>query len=437
MSLSNADIVLIVGLCVFFVLITIIGLLYLYVIKLRKSSKKKSPNPEEPKGSSTSGEPNHGIQSEFQDFKLVSVKQNINEKDFSVLLADKSVQKNILENIIEHDSDNDLTIQTFKSDTSVDAYQRSKLDQNPFELETIQKIEDLVDDSVQLLSVKDAEEELKLSNRVAYQFCLNELSHFEKNKNVLIAPCSFITNFVDQDSGDEIKSAPVSDVHRLFSVILKPIRSVQIIRVNKIFCHSDDTQSEANQISSKYLSALEKTLSAQVESIDFAEPESAVREINAQINAHSDGLQASTIDKSLRLVWLNMLHLRPSWLTKFKSRHTRVGSFTQVDGTKVDAHMMHVYGGEFKYAASVCGLAADMLEMLDAEKKLAMCVLLPHEDSSLELVEAALDSHKLNEILNCKEKPRVIEQVDMPYFYMKFNRKETNTVSKHKIFYFK
>lgn len=121
-------------------------------------------------------------------------------------------------------------------------------------------------------------------------------------------------------------------------------RSFNLHVVNRIWAHYDYTFVPA------YLTLVQRYYGAGIEPIDFrSDPDAARRQINAWVEEQTqdrilDLLPDGSLDEETRMVLVNAIHFLASWQDAFDTDHTQSEPFMRIDGSRVEARMMHRTG---------------------------------------------------------------------------------------------
>jgi serpin B len=131
-----------------------------------------------------------------------------------------------------------------------------------------------------------------------------------------------------------------------------------------------------------YLDNLAKNYGAGVQLADFkADPNAERLKINGWVERQTESrikdlLGEGTIDRITRMVLVNAVYFNADWASPFEKELTQTEPFTKLDGSKIDAPLMH-------QELSVPYLATDALEAIELPyegRKVSMVVVLPKGD---------------------------------------------------------
>lgn len=152
-----------------------------------------------------------------------------------------------------------------------------------------------------------------------------------------------------------------------------------------------------------FITTLATSYGAPLERLDFAaEPDAARERINAWVADRTENhipelLPAETIDRETVLVLVNALYLEAKWSQPFGKYATDDAPFTRLDGSMVDAALMH--NAELK-ARYVDAAGYQAVELPYGKGELTMTVVVPREgefvdfergfDAELARIDAAM-----------------------------------------------
>ena len=147
-----------------------------------------------------------------------------------------------------------------------------------------------------------------------------------------------------------------------------------------------------------YLRTLAADYGAGLRTIDFGQPEKASEEINAWISSQTedrikDLVSPDIIDPTTRLVLINAVYFKASWLSRFDESHTKDGPFTLLDGGETTVPMMR----QTTYLDYADGDGYQAVRLPYKGKAADMLVILPDE-GRFGTVEARLNAGFLDEV---------------------------------------
>jgi serpin B len=148
------------------------------------------------------------------------------------------------------------------------------------------------------------------------------------------------------------------------------------------------------RLSKAYVRRMQKSLGAQVRSVDFAKrPEKSRKAINAWIAARTgkkikELLPGGSIDRSTDVVLANALYFKGTWKHEFDPKATKDVDFHLDAKTSAKVPMMH-RTGEARYGTTA---EAEILELPYAGSSLAMDVILPADGKDLADLEKTMST---------------------------------------------
>ncbi len=147
-----------------------------------------------------------------------------------------------------------------------------------------------------------------------------------------------------------------------------------------------------------YLDTLARHYGAGLQTVDFAQTESATDEINGWVARETEGriedlVPPNVIEPETRLVLTNAIYFKGSWWSKFEKSETEDGPFTLSNGEEVTVPMMR-QAWNFPYAEGDGYQAVQLPYEGDA---VDMLVILPDE-GSFGQVEERLGADLLDEL---------------------------------------
>jgi serpin B len=160
-------------------------------------------------------------------------------------------------------------------------------------------------------------------------------------------------------------------------------------------------------IEGAYLDALAADFGAGLRQVDYRnDPNAARQAINAWTADRTAGriqelLSSGDVDGLTRLVLVNAIYMKAPWQSPFDPADTKTGTFTRVDGSKVQVPLMHLAStglGPTFPAAKGDGWVAVQLPYLGAaggRDGLAMTVVVPDD---LKTFEAKLDAATIAQV---------------------------------------
>lgn len=147
-----------------------------------------------------------------------------------------------------------------------------------------------------------------------------------------------------------------------------------------------------------FLDAMVKHFGAPLTVADFAtDPEAARAQINGWVDQRTDEripelFPPGVLDPSTALVLVNAIHLDAPWEFGLDPKQTSSGAFTRVDGSTVDADLMHYD----QYLPTAVDDQWSAVELPYKGDGLSMVVVVPNDFAAF---EAALDEDALDDVL--------------------------------------
>ena len=158
----------------------------------------------------------------------------------------------------------------------------------------------------------------------------------------------------------------------------------------------------------EFLNTLSQNYDAGLKTVDFAaDPEAARELINLWVEAQTnekirDLIPEGALNELTRLVITNAVYFKAAWLSQFDPANTENGSFTLLDGTKVEVPMMHQSGTFRAYVSQ----DVQAVELPYEGGAYSMVALMPAEGSLGEF-EQSLTAESLQGILDQLERASV------------------------------
>jgi len=121
-------------------------------------------------------------------------------------------------------------------------------------------------------------------------------------------------------------------------------RGFELSVVNRLWGHHD------YEFLSDYLDRVERYYGAGIERVDFeSDPNAARLQINAWVEEQTreriqDLLPSGALNEDTRMVLVNAIYFLASWQDAFEEEQTRTEPFQRLDGSSVDARLMHRTG---------------------------------------------------------------------------------------------
>jgi len=211
---------------------------------------------------------------------------------------------------------------------------------------------------------------------------------------------------------------PQEEVHAVMNALDQQLKANSMVDDKPAF-----TLNIANQLWGQagyaflpeFLNTLSQNYNAGLKTVDFAaDPEAARELINLWVEAQTnekikDLIPEGALNALTRLVITNAVYFKAAWLSPFDPANTKNGSFTLLDGTKVEVPMMHQSGTFRAYISQ----DVQAVELPYEGGAYSMVALMPTA-GSLEEFEQSLTAESLQGILNQLDRASVT--LSMPKF---------------------
>ncbi|XP_023171517.2 alaserpin-like isoform X2 [Drosophila hydei] len=274
------------------------------------------------------------------------------------------------------------------------------------------------------------------NNLVAFSQRLGEFSNnlygkliaLKPNTNVVFSPFSIQTcaamarlgadgeTAAQLDRGLGLVSSDVHQIAESFHQVLAEYEKSSILRIaNKIYVKQNY---ELNDVFNQLLS---KQFLSAAENVEFERNVEAAGIINSWVEQQTNNLiknlvPPSLLDAETRLVLINAIHFKGSWVHKFPEHATRNERFHLNDVDGVEVPMMNVKE-RFRYA-NLPDLNAAALELPYKDSDLSMLIVLPNSKTGLPQLEQQLLGTPLSKITEKLQSQQVI--VKLPKFKAEF-----------------
>lgn len=183
------------------------------------------------------------------------------------------------------------------------------------------------------------------------------------------------------------------EVAQTFQFVLEKYRNSPLLKVaNKLYVQ------QGKQLKASYEAAIREQYHSEAESINFALSDAAAQSINAWVNAKTEGkitelVTPDAFNDNTRLVLLNALHFKGSWLHRFQEEATAEDDFWVAEEQSVKVQYMN-QKAKFGYA-HFPDLECTALDMPYKDSDLSMFVLLPQEREGLKQLAEKLKTVNL------------------------------------------
>lgn len=253
-----------------------------------------------------------------------------------------------------------------------------------------------------------------------------DMGKAEKNKNIFISPFSISSALVMTYEGADHRTA--AQMRKVLYLPLDPERlragyldlEKNINRPNKGYELSTANSlwpQKGYPFLKEYLSTIEKTYGGKAEKVDYGTQTSravAAKRINGWTSDRTKGkipeiIAPDDINELTRLVLVNAVYFKGSWVKAFKPAKTRKMDFYSQGAGKIQADMMN-QESEFPYASFP---DLSLLELPYSGKELCMLVVLP-KDRNPAKAEALLNAENFHRWLAALRPAQI--QVSLPKF---------------------
>ena len=221
-------------------------------------------------------------------------------------------------------------------------------------------------------------------------------------------------------SNDEIKKMTNELVK---SVNTELGKDVILNTANKIYPNTGFT------LEKTFVDSITKDFHGEVEQVDYSNAAASSKTINDWVLAKTNNkiknlIPANCINNLTKLILVNAIYFKGSWLEKFDVANTSKEDFHLANGTTVKVDMMKLIGKKFKILDNVILDNGKVCQFPYAGEKASMTIFLPNENVKLEDIEKQLTDSKLRELLNAqigKEKVNAY----IPKFKLEFEAEVT------------
>ncbi|EDW77208.1 uncharacterized protein Dwil_GK22245 [Drosophila willistoni] len=183
------------------------------------------------------------------------------------------------------------------------------------------------------------------------------------------------------------------EVAQTFQFVLEKYKNSSLLKVaNKIYIQ------EGHKLKDSYSQAIKEQYHSEAESINFALNDAAAGAINSWVNAKTQGkitelVSADSFSDLTRLVLLNALHFKGSWVHRFQEAATAEDDFWVAEEQSVRVQYMN-QKAKFGYGF-FSDLGCTALDMPYKDSDLSMFVLLPQEREGLKTLAEKLKTVNL------------------------------------------
>ena len=196
-------------------------------------------------------------------------------------------------------------------------------------------------------------------------------------------------------------------------------KDVVLSTANKIY------PNKGFELQKDFVETITKHFHGEVEQVDYSNPAESSKTINDWVlaktnNKIKDLIPASSINNFMRLILVNAIYFKGSWVEKFYPVNTSKEDFTCADGSKVKVDMMKLRGKKFKILDNVLDISGLVCQFPYGGNNVAMTIILPNENVKLEVVEKELSATKIKDLLEA-EIDKKKTNVYIPKFKLEFD----------------
>ncbi|KAI3388954.1 hypothetical protein SNEBB_002865 [Seison nebaliae] len=257
------------------------------------------------------------------------------------------------------------------------------------------------------------EAELKEISRTVNQFSFKVYEQlFDKNENLIFSPASIATamglavvgargkTFQQLRSVLELPS-DIQSVASEFGYMMKSFDSLkEVTMVNKMYVHNKMPL----ETSYRYLAT--EYFKADAQNVDFGgNKKKIVSNVNNWVSKNTNNLITKLLDESditplTRLILLNAIHFKGTWLKQFNKRSTRPSIFTLSNGRSSSIDMMNIQS-KFRFMENSKDFDAKILSMPYEGDRLSFIIMLPNDKKKgFETISSKFDSELFHKVVN-------------------------------------
>ncbi|XP_030374814.1 leukocyte elastase inhibitor [Scaptodrosophila lebanonensis] len=207
------------------------------------------------------------------------------------------------------------------------------------------------------------------------------------------------------------------EVAETFQFVLEKYRNSDLLKIaNKLYVQ------QGKELKADYSAAIKEHYNSEAESINFAANEEAAQSINSWVNAKTNGkiselVSASNFNELTRIVLLNAIHFKGSWVHKFDEASTAEDDFWVGEEQSVKVQYMN-QKAKFGYGYFE-ELGCTALDMPYKDSDLSLLALLPQEREGLKDLAEKLKSINLVDLAGKLNEEEV--QVKFPKFKIDYS----------------
>jgi serpin B len=174
-----------------------------------------------------------------------------------------------------------------------------------------------------------------------------------------------------------------------------------------------------------------KSFSSEAQDLDFAQNEQSAATINKWVEDHTnnkikDLVAADSLDGLTRMVLVNAIYFKGTWVYQFDPKATFKAPFYLNDNDSVDVDFMKIKQ-HFKYGR-FDKLDATALELPYKDSDITMLILLPNKRTGLAELESKLTTIDFGELSSQMFSEEV--NVELPKFKIEFDIELTDPLKK-------
>ncbi|KAJ3654868.1 hypothetical protein Zmor_014023 [Zophobas morio] len=176
---------------------------------------------------------------------------------------------------------------------------------------------------------------------------------------------------------------------------LSSIPNVTLLMANKVYLM------EGHKLLPEFSDVVTKNFRSEVQLLNFGASETAAATINAWVEEKTKDkikglIDKRNLDESTRLVLVNAIYFKGSWMHKFDKEDTKTEPFYLNDVDSVDVEIMHITR-KYHYT-SAKELGAQILELPYANDNVSMVIVLPFKKDGIAELEKQLAGVNLTDI---------------------------------------
>ena len=229
--------------------------------------------------------------------------------------------------------------------------------------------------------------------------------------NVFLSPFSISTALAMTFGGSDVKTAlqmrqalalpeDTAALHDGYSKVLKMLQdppNVTLSTANKMYVQ------RSYKILDSYLDLMKSQYLSELKTVDFGDAAGTSKLINDDVESLTRGKIKDLIDPSVlgslvRLVLVNAIYFKGSWMEKFDKEGTAKRDFFVTPDNAVKTDMMYMDGKRFN-----CGVLQELgckaLELPYEGRRFSMLLLLPDQKDGLKALEGKLANTPVHSIL--------------------------------------